>query len=95
MKEGYSTVYVINIVFQSIFTLLWQIGVAILAGWLCIDLFGAPDWVYVPLIIAGVITGFVSMIRFILAAMNALDRIERERKQKHKKIEEKRNGNKK
>ena len=95
VKEGYSTVYVINIVFQSIFTLLWQIGVAILAGWLCIDLFGAPDWVYVPLIIAGVITGFVSMIRFILAAMNALDRIERERKQKHKKIEEKRNGNKK
>ena len=95
MKEGYSTVYVINIVFQSIFTLLWQIGLAILVGWLSIDMLGAPDWIYVPLIIAGVITGFVSMIRFILAAMNSLDRIEKERKQKMKKTEEKRNGNKK
>jgi F0F1-type ATP synthase assembly protein I len=84
MKEGYSTFYVINIVFQSIFTLLWQIGTALLVGWIFVRFVNAPPWIYVPLIMLGVISGFVSMVRFILAAMKSLERIEDQRRKKGK-----------
>lgn len=91
VKGSYSTFYVINIVFQSIFTLLWQIGLALAIGWIFVQKLNAPKWLYVPLILVGVITGFVSMVRFILAAMQSLERIE-EQKRKKKKSEEKLNG---
>lgn len=84
MKEGYSTFYVINIVFQSIFTLVWQIGTALLVGWLFVTYAGAPSWTYVPLILLGVVSGLVSMVRFILAAMRSLERLENDRRTKKK-----------
>ena len=91
MKEGYSTFYVINIVSQSIFTLLWQIGVAVFLGWLLVNRFGAPDWAFVPVILVGVGTGLVSMVRFVLTAMKALESLEREKRKKKKKIEDDKN----
>jgi F0F1-type ATP synthase assembly protein I len=84
---------VINIVFQSIFTLLWQIGAAIFVGWIFVRFANAPPWIYVPLIIVGVVSGFVSMVRFILAAMRSLDRIEEQRKAKNKKMNSEENKN--
>ena len=92
MKEGYSAFYVMNIVFQSIFTLLWQIAAALLVGWIFVRYVSAPQWIYVPLILLGVISGLVSMVRFIIAAMNALERLE---EQKRKKRKSKDNGNNK
>ena len=94
MRESYSTFYVINIVFQSIFTLLWQIGTAVLVGWIFVEHIGAPDWIYVPLILVGVGSGLVSMVRFILAAMRSLERLEEQRRKK-KKSEEKKNESQK
>ena len=88
MKEGYSAFYVMNIVFQSIFTLLWQIALARFVGWIFVTFVGAPEWTYVPLILLGVGTGLVSMVRFILTAMKSLERLEEQRRKK-KKIEEK------
>ena len=93
-KVKYSTFYVINIVFQSIFTLLWQIAAAIFVGWIFVSLVGAPEWLYVPLILLGVGSGLVSMVRFILAAMKSLDRIEEERKAKAKKQKKENNNGK-
>ena len=90
MKNGYSTFYVFNIIFQSIFTLLWQIGTAVLVGWIFVRFVNAPEWVYVPLILLGVATGLVSMVRFILTAMKSLERLEEQRRIKRK-TEEKRN----
>ena len=84
MKQGYSAFYVLNIVFQSIFTLLWQIALALFVGWIFIKFVGAPVWIYVPLILLGVATGVVSMIRFILTAMRALERLEEQRRKKKK-----------
>lgn len=84
VRETYSAVYVINIVFQAIFTLLWNIGLALLVGWALVRWASLPEWIYVPLIVAGVISGFFSMIKFILSAMKSLDRIEEERRQKIK-----------
>ena len=91
MTKGYSTFYVINIVFQSIFTLLWQIAVAVLVGWLFVNYASAPKWIFVPLILTGVFVGLMSMVRFILASMKALERLE-EQKRKKKKSEETTNG---
>lgn len=91
MKNGYSAFYVFNIIFQSIFTLLWQIGTAVLVGWIFVRFVNAPEWVYVPLILLGVATGLVSMVRFILTAMKSLERLEEQRRIK-KKTEEKKNG---
>ena len=88
VKEGYSAFYVMNIVFQSIFTLLWQIALALFVGWIFVEFVGAPEWAYVPLILLGVGTGLVSMVRFILTAMKSLERLEEQRRKK-KKIEEK------
>ena len=82
VKQAYSTFYVINIVFQSIFTLLWQIGLSVAIGYLAVEKLNAPDWLYVPLILAGVGIGLVSMVRFILAAMKALDSIEEQNRKK-------------
>ena len=84
MKGAYSAIYVVNIVFQSIFTLLWQMAIGFGAGWLLVRFAGAPGWVYVVTILAGLATGLVSMVRFILSAMTALDKIEKHNKQKDK-----------
>lgn len=91
VKEGYSAFYVINVVFQSIFTLAWQIAAAVFVGWLFVGYVGAPRWIYVPLILAGVASGLVSMVRFILAAMSSLDRIEGQRQRKRR-SEDMKNG---
>jgi hypothetical protein len=84
VKQAYSTFYVVNIVFQSIFTLLWQIALGLFVGWLSVEKLGAPDWLYVPIILIGVVTGLVSMVRFILAAMRSLERLEEEKRKKEK-----------
>ena len=92
MKEAYGAFYVINIVFQAIFTLLWNIGLALLIGWGAVSWFSAPEWIYVPLILLGVLFGLVSMVKFILTAMKSLDRIERDGRRKIK-SDGRKNGN--
>ena len=87
VKEGYSAFYVMNIVFQSIFTLIWQIALALFVGWIFVEYVGAPEWAYIPLILLGVGTGLVSMVRFILTAMKALERLEEQRRIKNKQKE--------
>ena len=80
-----SAVYLLNIIFQSFFDLAMPIGISILASWLLVEKASAPGWIYAPLVVIGVIIGFSSMIRFILSAMKALDRLEEQKKGKNKK----------
>ena len=75
----FSTIYVINIVFESIFTMLFFIGVSILSGWLLVNYADFDRWVFVPLILLGTALGFTSMYRLIVASMKALERIENDR----------------
>ena len=84
MNKTYSAFYVINVVFQAIFTLLWQIGTALAIGWIFVEKLNAPKWLYVPLILVGVGSGLVSMVRFILAAMRSLERLEEQGRLKKK-----------
>lgn len=84
---AYGAVYIANIVFQSIFTLLMYIGGSLLLSWFLVEKCGAPPWVYAILIIVGVMAGLIAMIKFILTAMNALKNLEQAKKEKRRKNE--------
>ena len=87
-----SAVYLLNIIFQSFFNLAFPIALSILESWLLVEKVSAPGWVYAPLVLIGVAIGFSSMIRFILSATKALDRLEEQKKVKDKKREDSHNG---
>ena len=96
-KKTISALYVINIAFQSIFTLVWQIALGLGIGYLCVRFLSAPQWIYIPLILVGVATGLVSMVRFLLGAMKALDSLEaqHERDRKNGKVNKETNDSEK
>ena len=74
-----SAMYVINIVSQAIFTLATPIALGVGISWLLVTYVSAPLFVYAILITLGALSGFYSMIKFILSAMEALDRLEKSR----------------
>ena len=74
-----------NIVFQAIISLVSPAALAFFIGWLAVSKFGAPPWIYVPLIVLGIIVGFISMIRFAISASEGLERLEKQNKEKNNK----------
>lgn len=88
MKGLYGAFYIVNIVFQAIFDLLFYIAVALLLSWLGVTKLGLPTWVYVPAITLGAICGMVAMIRFTVTAMRSLESIEGSQKKKRRKNED-------
>lgn len=88
MKGAYSALFVANVVFQSIFTLLINIGLGLLLSWILVDKCGLPAILYAVIIFVAVISGLFSMIRFIISAMRALDNLEKTQKEKWRKNEE-------
>lgn len=84
MKGPISFIYVLNIILQSLFTLAFSIAIFFGIAYLIVNVWGGPSWVYVVLLLVGVGTGLLSMVRFILSAMAGLDRLEAERRKKEK-----------
>ncbi len=82
MKRLMNVMYLINIAVQSFFNLLLPIGLMIFFSWLLTSKLGVGQWIYIVLILLGVVVGFISMIRFILTAMAGLERLENEQKNK-------------
>ncbi|MBQ7363321.1 MAG: hypothetical protein IJW48_02605 [Clostridia bacterium] len=85
LRRGYSTVYIINILTTSIFTLLFDVGFFVLLAWLLTSKLGAPEWLYVPAVLLGLVIGITSMLKFILASMKTLERLDGEREDKEEK----------
>ena len=85
MRGAYSAIYIVNVVFQSVITLLMHIGGGMLLAWLLVEKCGLPSWLYAITILIGVLPGFFSMIKFILSTMNALNHIEKNQKSKQSK----------
>ena len=79
-----SAMYVLNILFQSLFNLACPILLMLGLGWLLIKKCSAPDWIYAPLGVLGVTVGFISMIKFILNASKSLERLEKEQEERDK-----------
>ena len=84
-KKFFNAIYALNIFFQGFLSLATPIALALLLAWLFTSKLAAPEWIFAPFVIIGVAIGFLSMIRFIIAAGNALERLEREQNEKNKK----------
>lgn len=81
-KKLVSALYVMNIVAQSVITLLTPAALAFLLAWLLVDKCSLPRWIYAPFIVVGIIAGFISMIKFAISASEGLERLERAGKRK-------------
>jgi hypothetical protein len=81
MYKGLVTaLYLLNIIFQSFLNLLTPIGLGLLISYLLTAYAGAPSWIWAAFTVFGVFVGLFSMVKFILSAMSALDRLEKEQK---------------
>ena len=76
--------YVMNIVFQSFLTLLTPVGLCFFISWLLEEYAGVGRWIYAPLLIIGVLSGFYSMVKFVLTAMSGYERLEAEQNKNNK-----------
>lgn len=83
-KNFISAMYVMNIVFQCILTLLMPAAFMLFVAWLLVTKLGAPSWIYALLIVAGVIIGLVSMVKFAISASEGLERLEKQNSKRTK-----------
>ena len=91
-----SGVYIINVVIQGFFSLVFPMALGAALAWLFVERVGAPTFLYPLLIVLGTLVGLFSMIRFIISTMQAVERIEKqaEEKRRAQKIKEKDNKGK-
>ena len=74
--------YVLNIIYQAIFTLLTPPALLFLINLLCVKKLSFPKWTYAISLSVGFILGIISMIKFAITASEALERLEKQRKNK-------------
>ena len=89
-RKFISAMYVLNIVFQALFTLVMPAAFGYLLCLLLIEFAGADPWIYAAGITLGVLIGFYSMIKFVLSAMAGLDRLEKSAEESLREREEQR-----
>lgn len=77
-RKFFNAMYVFNIAMQAIISLVSPIAVGVLLSWLLTEKAGVGSWIYVVLIILGVISGLFSMVRFTLSSMAGIQRLENE-----------------
>lgn len=87
-KKFVGSLYVMNIVTQSIVTLISPAALMFFFAWLLVNKCSLPSWIYAPFITLGVLAGFISMIKFAISASEGLERLERHGKSKEKSKEE-------
>ena len=74
--------YAINIIAQAVFNLLTPAVLMFCIAWLFVNKVSAPEWLYAVLIPLGIIAGLVSMVKFVISATSALERLEKQTKNK-------------
>ena len=77
-KKFITPVYLLNIIFQSIFSLLTPAALMFLCAYLIDRNTEVGGWIYAVLIVLGIIIGLFSMISFILRAGAALEALEKQ-----------------
>ena len=82
-RKFITPVYILNIIFQSIFDLLTPAAIAFLGAWLLDRYTDVGGWIYAVFITVGVMIGFFSMIMFIVRATAALEAIEKQNQAKY------------
>lgn len=74
-----SMLQMLNLLFQAIYTLALPIGIGALASFLLVKYASAPGWIWAVLLTLGVFIGLYSMVRFIIAYADGMDRQEKQR----------------
>ena len=74
-KKLVSSLYVINIISQAIFTMLIPIGLGVLLCYLLTTYASVDAWIFAVVIPLGAISGIFSMVKFILSAMSSLSKL--------------------
>ena len=82
LRRGFSALYIINLITTSIFTLLFDVGIFVLIAWLLTSKLSVGLWVYIPAVLLGLGIGILSMLKFILTSMRALERLDEEQTEK-------------
>ena len=80
VKNFMNAMYAFNIILQAFWSLLFPVGAGLLLGWLLTEKCGMGDYVFVILILLGVLVGLVSMLRFLMSALAGLERLEKEQR---------------
>ena len=75
-----NAMYAFNIILQAFWSLLFPVGAGLLLGWLLTEKCGMGDYVFVILILLGVLVGLFSMLRFLISALAGLERLEKEQR---------------
>ena len=88
-KKIVGALYVLNILFQSLYTLALPIGVGALISFLLTKYASAPQWIWVVFILLGVFVGIYTMIKFVISASESYKRIERDNLAREKNKKEK------
>ena len=76
-----SPIYIMNIIFQAFLSLISPAAVMLFAALLLDKYTEVGGWIYAVLITVGVLMGFISMIKFVLRGMAALEAIEKQNKE--------------
>ena len=80
--EIYNAAYLINVIFQAFFNLMFPMAIMFFIGWLAVSRLSIGQWVYAVLLIFGLIIGLISMIKFLIYALDAFEKIEKAQKAK-------------
>ena len=85
-RKTVNALYLINILSQAIFTLLTPPAIALLISFLFVKFASAPPYLYAILIPIGFVAGMFGMIKFIIRAGDGFERLQKEREEKRKEI---------
>ncbi len=87
-----SGIYALNIIIQGLFNLVTPPILFFFIAFLSVKKLGAPEWIYVIAIVIGFIIGIICMIKFIIVAMNNLERLDKIQKSEKNNRRNKGNG---
>ena len=74
-----STLQILNLLFQALYSLAFPIGVGALLSYLLTKFASAPGWIWAVFILIGTFMGLYSMVKFLISALSGLERLEKER----------------
>ena len=83
-NKFFGIMYAINIIAQAVFSLITPAALLFCVGWLLVKRASAPEWIFAVLIPIGILAGLVSMVKFVLSAAGALERLEKQTKNNKK-----------
>ncbi|MBO7304909.1 MAG: AtpZ/AtpI family protein [Clostridia bacterium] len=77
-KKIFGVMYALNVISQAAISLLTPAALGFGIAWLLVRYVGVAEWIYAVLIPIGVVCGFISMIKFVVSASHALERLEKQ-----------------